>query len=140
MELVGRWVGPERYAASPWAPAGDGEGEMRFAPAARGRVLVQDYRSTRDGEEWFAGHGVLVEDRDRGVVRWWWHDSAGFAPERPAEGRWEQGRLVLLRTSPRGASRHTFELDGDVLRQRIETGPSGAGALEPMLDAVYRRT
>jgi hypothetical protein len=50
---------------------------------------------------------------------WHWFDSPGYPLETPARGGFDGDALALTRTSPRGANRTTFTLDGDRLRQHI---------------------
>ena len=112
--LEGAWEGTEALAASPWSPGGTAHARITFGVAAGGFALVQDYRS----ESGLTGHGVFSISGDE--VLYHWFDSFGFPVEAPARGGFEDGALVVERTSPRGTNRTTFSLAGDELRQRIE--------------------
>jgi hypothetical protein len=112
--LAGAWEGTEELAPSPWSPGGTARAQMTLGVAAGGFALVQDYRS----DAGLTGHGVFSVSGDEVLHHWF--DSFGFPVEAPARGGFEDGALVLERTSPRGTNRTTFSLAGDELRQRVE--------------------
>lgn len=138
--LTGRWEGEEHIAATRWGPAGTARGFIDARIGLDGRLLVQDYREERDGKPALQVHAVFVAEAD-GRVSLYWFDSYGFVPETPATGGWEDGRLVIVRRSPRGQTRHVYTpIDADSYRLELASSFDQGVSWEPVLDAVYRRT
>lgn len=119
-DLLGNWSGVEEQSASPFAPGARTRAMLSFKQDLGGTAVVQDYRQVRDDGGEFLAHGVLLADADEpGAVLWWFFDSVGQPPG-AARGSWSDGRLALVRTSPRGSAHHTFELDGPRLAYAID--------------------
>ncbi len=125
--LAGAWEGTERLAPSPWSPGGEARARLRFATAAGGFAIVQDYSS----DTGLTGHGVFSAAGDD--VLWHWFDSIGHPPETPARGRWDDDTLILTRSSRRGTNRTTFMLADGRLTQRVELDG------ETLAEAEFRR-
>jgi hypothetical protein len=145
LPLLGNWTGIEQQAASPWAPAASARAMIVFKLDVRDRVVVQDYRQVRaDGEE-FSGHGVFMIDSADGMssvarlpILWWFFDSYGYPPQ-PAHGGWQDGELIMQKTTPRGMAEHRFAIADDQLSYRIRLGLDDTTELEDFLSGKYRR-
>src|SRR3954454_17456665 len=145
LPLLGNWTGIEQQAASPWAPATSARAMIVFKLDVRDLVVVQDYRQVRaDGEE-FSGHGVFMIDRADGMspvarlpILWWFFDSYGYPPQ-PAHGGWQDGELIMQKTTPRGTAEHRFAIADDQLSYRIRLGLDDTAELEDFLSGRYRR-
>ena len=134
--LIGSWVGEERLAASPWAPAGTATATLEFTEEAGGATVLQRYRQERDGREALTGLGVL--DVDEGTVRQFWWDSLGHPPAAPAVGQEAEDGIVVERSSPRGTNRTRVAVEGDELIYEIEfAAPGEERAL--LVSGRYRR-
>ena len=137
--LAGPWEGEEQIAATRWGPAGTARGFIDARIELDGHLLVQDYREERDGKPALQVHAVFVAEAD-GRVSLYWFDSYGFVPEQPATGAWEDGRLVIVRRSPRGQTRHVYTpLDAHSYRLELASSFDQGASWEPVLDAIYRR-
>lgn len=137
--LAGGWHGREERAASPWAPGGPAEATLELRLAAKGFVLVQDYASRRDGRSDLDGHGVFSVDPETEEVLWHWFDSIGFSALKPARGGWAGNRLVLERSSPRGANRTTWSVEDGALLQTVQFRAPRAGEFSVLLHGRYAR-
>lgn len=124
-DLLGNWSGVEEQSASPFAPGARTRAMLTFKQDLGGTAVVQDYRQVRDDDAEFLAHGVFLADPAQpDAVLWWLFDSAGQAPS-GAPGRWSDGRLELVRTTPRGSAHHTFSVDGQHLTYAIDLELTG---------------
>jgi hypothetical protein len=137
-DLLGNWQGVEEQLESPLGPGARTRAMTTFKQDLAGTAVVQDYRQVREDGGEFLAHGVLLADPAApGTVLWWLFDTMAQVPE-PARGTWSDGRLALLRTSPRGSAHHTFELDGERLSYAIDL-ELGGGPRTPFLRGRYQR-
>jgi hypothetical protein len=126
-------------------PGSVGKGDDRLQAGRPCRVVVQDYRQVRaDGEE-FSGHGVFMIDSADGMssvarlpILWWFFDSYGYPPQ-PAHGGWQDGELIMQKTTPRGMAEHRFAIADDQLSYRIRLRLDDTTELEDFLSGKYRR-
>ena len=133
--LFGHWQGSEDQHPSPWGAGGPARAALSFRAEVGGAAMVNDYRQVRaDGSE-FYGHGVFLVDESL-TVSWWLFDSFGQPPA-PAVGGWQDGALVLTKTTERGTASHRFGLDGDDLTYAIDVAPAD-GELRPFLRGRYQ--
>jgi hypothetical protein len=138
--LVGAWHGEEEMSATQWAPAGRATADVETVAEFGGLFVAQRYRQTRDGKESFASHNVFGFDQADGLTKMFAFDSMGFFPASPASGAWDGDRLVLERSSPRGAARLTYMLDGpDSYRTHLEFKPAGSANWQDMAKGTFRR-
>ena len=137
--FVGRWLGTTELAASPWGPARTAAAEVTFTRAAGGFAVVQSYRHTEPDGTHFEGHGVFTVDPDHDETLWYYVDSMGRPPAAPARGVWHGSMLTVERHSERGAARHTFRVDRDVLIHTAELRLGEAQDFQPFMTSVCRR-
>ena len=138
--LVGAWRGEEEVAATQWTDAGTATSEVLAEAEFGGLFVVQRYRQRRDGTISFGAHNVFGFDQQNGLVTMHQFDSMGFVPASPATGVWDGNTLSLLRSSPRGAARVTYDFDGgDTYRMRLQFQPVGGDDWLDMVRGVYRR-
>ncbi len=138
--LVGAWRGEEEVADTQWTDGGIATSEVEAEAQFGGLFVVQRYRQRRDGTISFGAHNVFGFDQQGGVVTMHQFDSMGFVPVSPATGTWNGDTLTLLRSSPRGAARVTYDFDGtDSYRMRLQFQPVGNDAWQDMVSGVYRR-
>jgi hypothetical protein len=105
-----------------------------------GLFVVQRYRQRRDGTVSFGAHNVFGFDQQSGAVTMHQFDSMGFVPASPASGTWDGNRLTLLRSSPRGAARVSYDFDGsDSYRMRLQFQPVSSDGWQDMVMGLYRR-
>lgn len=134
--LFGAWQGTEELSASPWGPAGSARAAMTFRAEIGGAAMVNDYRQVRSDRTEFAAHGVfLVDDAAEPPVSWWLFDSYALPPV-PATGGWQDGELVLTKTTERGRAVHRFGLDAETLTYVIDVA-LGEADLQPFLRGRY---
>ena len=58
----------------------------------------------------------------------------------PATGNWNGGALTLVRSSPRGSARVTYDFTtDDSYRMRLEFQPPGSDIWQDMVSGVYKR-
>jgi hypothetical protein len=127
-------------SATQWAPAGPATAEVETVAEFGGLFVTQRYRQTRDGQESFASHNVFGFDQADGLTKMFAFDSMGFFPVSPASGSWNDNTLVLERSSPRGAARVTYLVDGpDSYRTRLEFKPAGSENWRDMATGTFRR-
>lgn len=139
-QWAGNWAGEECIAATRWGQAGTAHGVISARMALGGRILVQDYREERDGQPALRVHAVFVAEADDACGLYWF-DSYGFVPQQPAAGIWDGERLIFVRRSPRGQSRHIYTLpDARGYRFTLESSFDDGASWERVLDAEYRRT
>ncbi|RRI02632.1 DUF1579 domain-containing protein [Mesorhizobium tamadayense] len=138
--LVGAWHGEEAVSATQWTGAGAATAEVLAEAEFGGLFVVQRYRQSRDGNVSFAAHNVFGFDQPGGVFTMHQFDSMGFVPAAPATGTWSGNTLSLLRSSPRGAARVTYDFDSnDSYRMRLQFKPAGSDAWQDMVSGLYRR-
>ncbi|BCG92100.1 DUF1579 family protein [Mesorhizobium sp. 131-2-1] len=138
--LVGAWRGEEDVAATQWTDAGTATAEVLADAQFGGLFVVQRYRQRRDGTVSFGSHNVFGFDQQNGVVTMHQFDSMGFVPASPATGTWNGSELVLERSSPRGAARVAYFLEGaDTYRMKLQFKPAGSDAWQDMVSGLYRR-
>ena len=138
--LVGAWRGEEEVSATQWTGASTATVEAVAEAEFGGLFVVQRYRQSRDGKVSFAAHNVFGFDQPGGVFTMHQFDSMGFVPASPASGTWDGNSLALLRSSPRGAARVTYDFDStDSYRMRLEFKAAGSDAWQDMVNGLYRR-
>jgi len=136
---AGNWAGEERIVATRWGPGGNALGVISARMELGGRILVQDYREERDGQPALQVHAVFVAEAEERFSLYWF-DSYGFVPQQPAAGHWDGERLVFVRRSPRGQSRHIYTMpDARGYRFTLESSFDEGASWEPVLDADYGR-
>jgi hypothetical protein len=124
--MVGEWIGDESIATTRWGQGGPARGHVSARFDLAGKILVQDYREERDGKPALQTHAVFVTGQEPGEYAMYWFDSYGFSPTQPATGHWDGKRLVFLRTSSRGQTRHIYEMVVDgVYRLTLESSFDG---------------
>jgi hypothetical protein len=138
--LVGSWRGEEEVSGTQWADGGPATSEVLAEAQFGGLFVVQRYRQRRDGTVSFGSHNVFGFDQQNNVVTMHQFDSMGFVPASPASGAWDGNTLTLLRSSPRGAARVTYDFDtADSYRMRLEFKAAGNDAWQDMVSGLYRR-
>jgi len=138
--LSGEWSGEETIMASRWGEGGAASGRVQARFDLGGKVLLLDYRQERDGRPALQAHAVLVAHAEPGEYALYWFDSYGFTPSQPATGHWDGRRLVFLRTSQRGQTRHIYEWVTDGLYRLVLESSFDAGVhWERVMEGEYRR-
>jgi|GEM_PF-419290 len=138
--LAGEWTGDESIATTRWGQGGPAIGYANARFDLGGKVLLQDYREERDGKLALQVHAVFVAGQEPGEYALYWFDSYGFAPSQPAAGHWDGKRLVFLRTSVRGQTRHSYDMVADGLyRLTLESSFDGGVNWELVMQGEYRR-
>lgn len=137
--LAGDWEGEETIATTRWGEGGLARGCFSARLDLGGRVLLLDYREERDGHPALQVHAVFAAGPGHDEYRLYWFDSYGFAPAQPAPGHWDGDRLVFLRSSARGHTRHTYTLRDDACELRLESSFDGGVHWEPVMQGRYRR-
>ena len=138
--LLGHWAGEEQIATTRWGQGGPATAEVDAVLASGGKVVVLDYREQRDGEPALQAHAVIAQGPEHDRFELFWFDSYGFVPSGPAPGHWDGQRLVFLRSSPRGQTRHVYTPDGDgTYGLALESSFDGGVTWEPVMQGRYRR-
>jgi hypothetical protein len=138
--LVGEWTGDELIATTRWGQGGPATGQVSARFDLGGKALMQDYREEREGKPALQAHAVLVAGQEPGEYAMYWFDSYGFVPSLPATGHWDGKRLVFLRTSSRGQTRHIYEMVVDgIYRLTLESSFDGGVNWEQVMHGEYRR-
>jgi hypothetical protein len=138
--LVGDWTGDEQIATTRWGQGGAATARVNARFDLGGKVLLQDYREERDGVSSLQAHAVFMAGLEPGEYALYWFDSYGFAPAQPALGHWDGSRLVFLRASSRGQTRHTYEVfDDGSYRLMLESSFDGGVSWEQVMRGEYRR-
>ncbi|MFD2056496.1 DUF1579 family protein [Mesorhizobium calcicola] len=138
--LVGSWRGEEDVAATQWTDAGMATSEVLSEAEFGGLFVVQRYRQRRDGTVSFGSHNVFGFDQANSTFTMHQFDSMGFVPAAPATGTWDGNTLTLLRSSPRGSARVTYDFDTeDNYRMRLQFQPAGSDVWQDMVSGVYSR-
>jgi hypothetical protein len=138
--FAGRWEGEERVAGSAWTTAGDAMANVDAESLFGGFFVEQRYRQTRDGAVSFQSRNVLGFDASDESYKLYQFDSVGFVPPTPASGRWQDGALVFMRTSPRGAQRIVYQFENeDCYRMNVSFAPDGSDTWQNMVSGRYCR-
>ena len=135
----------EQQAASALGPATTARAMIVFKLDVSDQIVVQDYRQVKADHAEFTGHGVFMIDgteamspASRVPILWWFFDSDGDPP-RPAHGAWQDGQLIMHRTTPNGNAEHRFAVTGEQLSYRIRLHPDEVAEPEEFLTGTYRR-
>ncbi|WP_266170174.1 DUF1579 domain-containing protein [Dyella subtropica] len=138
--LVGRWQGEEQIASTRWGQGGPAVSSVVARMELGGKALVLDYDEQRDGQPALKAHAVFVAGTEHDQFDMYWFDSYGFVPAAAAPGHWDGLRLVFLRSSPRGQTRHIYQPRGyDAYKLTLESSFDGGIHWEPVLTGRYRR-
>ncbi|MBE1162585.1 DUF1579 family protein [Dyella acidiphila] len=138
--LAGEWRGEESMATTRWGQGGSASGYAHARFELGGKALLQDYRQEREGKPSLQAHAVFTAGQEPGEFALYWFDSYGFAPGQPATGHWDGKRLVFLRSSTRGQTRHIYEFVADgVYRLGLESSFDGGVNWEQVMQGEYRR-
>lgn len=138
--LAGEWIGDETIATTRWGQGGPAVGRMHARFDLGGKVLLLDYREERDGKASLQAHAVFAAGQELGEYALYWFDSYGFTPSQPATGHWDGQRLVFLRASSRGQTRHIYEWVTDGLYCLVlESSFDGGVNWERVMEGEYRR-
>jgi hypothetical protein len=137
--LAGEWEGEETIATTRWGEGGSARGRVSARLDLGGRVLLMDYREERDGQPALQAHAVFTAGPGHDEYALYWFDSYGFVPAQPAPGHWDGERVVFLRSSPRGQTRHTYALREDAFELALESSFDGGVRWEPVMQGSYRR-
>lgn len=138
--LAGEWEGEETIATTRWGEGGPARGRFSARLDLGGRVLLMDYREEREGKPALQAHAVFSTGTEPDEYTLHWFDSYGFVPAQPAPGHWDGERLVFLRSSPRGQTRHTYAFRDGVCELTLESSFDGGMHWEPVMRGDYRRT
>ena len=103
------------------------------------RYLIQDYHEDREAGAAFDGHGVLAPQADGAGYLWFWFDSFGYLPTPAGSGRWDGDRLVLIRTSPRGANHSVFRIEPQRLSYEVAFQAAGQDGMMPVMAGSFAR-
>lgn len=138
--LVGEWEGEETIATTRWGEGGPARGYFSARLGLGDRVLLMDYREEREGKFALQVHAVFTTGPEPGAYALHWFDSYSFVPAQPAPGHGDGERLVFLRSSPRGQTRHTYVFHGDDRHElALESSFDGGLHWEPVMHGSYRR-
>ena len=139
--LIGHWTGEEQIATTRWGEGGPATADIDARFAAGGKALVLDYREQRDGKPALQAHAVMAAGPEHDRFELFWFDSYGFVPSAPAPGHWDGQRLVFLRSSPRGQTRHVYapQADGSYTLT-LESSFDGGLQWEPVMSGRYRKS
>lgn len=136
----GAWEGEETIATTRWGEGGPALARITARVALGGKVLLMDYRQTRGGQPALQVHAVFTEGAGAGDLALHWFDSYGFVPAQPAPGQRDGDRLVFLRSSPRGQTRHVYRwLGNDEFTLVLESSFDGGASWETVVQGRYRR-
>lgn len=138
--LAGEWAGDEQIATTRWGQGGPASGRMRAFLQLDGHILVQDYREERDGKTSLQVHAVFVAEPEHNQYSLYWFDSYGFIPGAPAPGFLDGDRLTFVRSSPRGQTRHIYDLSRDgAFSLRLESSFDGGVRWETVMTGSYHK-
>lgn len=138
--LIGRWSGEEQIATTRWGEGGPASAEVDAHMAVGGKVLVLEYREQRDGKPALQAHAVIAPGPEYDRFELFWFDNYGFVPSAPAPGHWGGRRLVFLRSSPRGQTRHVYAPQDDgSYTLALESSFDGGVQWEAVMSGTYRR-
>lgn len=140
ISFEGAWEGDETIATTRWGEGGPALAQITARLALGGKVLLMDYRQTRGGQPALQAHAVFTEGTDPGDLALHWFDSYGFVPAQPAPGQREGDRLVFVRSSSRGQTRHIYHwLGNDEFTLMLESSFDGGASWEEVMQGSYRR-
>jgi hypothetical protein len=137
--LAGEWEGEETIATTRWGEGGPARGRFSAGLDLGARVLLMDYREEREGRPSLQAHAVFTAGPGHDEYALYWFDSYGFVPAQPAPGHWDGERLVFLRSSPRGQTRHTYAFRDDACELVLESSFDGGVHWEAVMRGCYRR-
>lgn len=137
--LVGTANGPETVAASAWSPAKHGRSTVTAAAEVDDVVLVQRVDDRFDDGSHFAGLNVFTLDPETAEILCYGFDMYGFPPDPPARGSWQDGELVLERTTPRGSARIVFAPSSNGYTWRKDFRPDAEHEWQPVATAALLR-
>jgi len=138
--LAGEWTGEETIATTRWGQGGPAVARVTARFDLGGKVLLLDYREERDGKASLQAHAVFAAGQEPGEYALYWFDSYGFTPSQPATGHWDGKRLVFLRTSQRGQTRHIYEWIAEgIYRLTLESSFDAGVNWERVMEGEYRR-
>lgn len=132
LRLQGSWAGAEEIFATAWTASGTSHAVLELAVGPNSALLLDYVAEHEQGR--LTGHGIVVGGG------WWWFDSYGFVPTEPGTARWDEGRLVLERSSPRGRTVTTLELVDGKLEHRIYSAVPTDPQLRPLMRGSYMPT
>lgn len=138
--LAGDWEGEETIATTRWGEGGPARGRFSARLDLGSRALLMDYREERDGSPALQAHAVFTTGPGHDEYALHWFDSYGFVPMQPAPGHWDGERLVFLRSSQRGQTRHTYAFRDGACELALESSFDGGVHWEPVMHGSYRRT
>lgn len=126
---------------SPWTKGGPAQSVVRAEVILKGFFVQLDHEQRRDGAVSFTGHSLMTFDQADSQVKLFGFDSLGFVPMTPAQGAWQEDRLVLTRVSPRGQARHDYQFeDDDTYRLTLANSVDGGQSWNDVLRGIYRRS
>jgi hypothetical protein len=137
--LAGEWQGEETIATTRWGEGGPARGHFSARLDLGGRALLMDYREERNAQPALQVHAVFTVSPGHDEYALHWFDSYGFIPAQPAPGRWDGERLVFLRSSPRGQTRHTYAFGDGTCELVLESSFDGGERWEAVMHGSYRR-
>lgn len=138
--LAGEWTGDETIATTRWGQGGPAVARIHARFDLGGKVLLLDYREERDGKASLQAHAVFAAGQEPGEYALYWFDSYGFTPSQPAPGHWDGKRLVFLRSSQRGQTRHIYEWVAEgTYRLTLESSFDAGVNWERVMEGEYRR-
>lgn len=138
--LAGEWTGDETIATTRWGQGGPAVARIHARFDLGGKVLLLDYREERDGKASLQAHAVFAAGQEPGEYALYWFDSYGFTPSQPAPGHWDGKRLVFLRSSQRGQTRHIYEWVAEgIYRLTLESSFDAGVNWERVMEGEYRR-
>lgn len=138
--LAGEWIGDEQIATTRWGQGGPATAKVNARFDLGRKILVQEYHEERDGKSSLQAHAIFVAEPEPGEYALYWFDSVGFTPAQAAPGHWDGSRLVFLRGSSRGQTRHIYELSDDgSYRLTLESSFDGGVNWEHVMRGEYRR-
>ncbi len=127
--LVGTFRGTDRIHGSAWAEQEDAPATAVGTVELAGGLVVRRHEVSRASGP-FVAVDAFMPDPVTGEVLLYSFDSAGFPPDPPATGGWEDGALVLRRVTARGESRTTY--------RPTEGGFSWSKEFRPAADAPWQ--
>jgi hypothetical protein len=138
--LIGHWTGTDTIAETRWGPGGETQAECHVQWVLGRTWLAIDQIDRRDGKVVVEAHAMLTWDRDASSYAMLWFDNFGFVPPSCATGEWDDGRLVLVRTSPRGMARHIYDLSiENELATHLENSFDGGTSWSTVAMGRYNR-
>jgi uncharacterized protein DUF1579 len=138
--FAGHWRSDETMFETPWTKGGPAQGAVKAEVILGGFFVKSDYEQARNGAVSFLDHSLVTFDQADAQVKLFGFDSLGFVPPAPAAGQWQDDRLILIRTSPRGQARHDYLFENeDTYRLALSNSTDGGKNWVDVLRGVYRR-